>query len=96
MIIPLAPRIVPGSGLAVPANTATQIPGTSTDSRLVRVSWAAAGAIAFGPTNAVDPTDVAQKIALTPAAGAEYFNLGSDQVWIKSTVALTLNIAKTN
>jgi len=96
MIIPLAPRIVPGSGLAIPANTATQIPGISTDSRLVRVSWAAAGSIAFGSTNAVDPTDATQKIAFTAAAGAEYFNLGADQIWIKSTVALTINIAKTN
>lgn len=97
MIIPLAPRIIPGSGLAVPAATATQIVfGNATDARLIRVAWATPGAIAFGPTNAVDPTVAAQAIQLPQASGVEYFNLGSDQVWIKSTVAVTINLAKTN
>jgi hypothetical protein len=94
VILPLAPRIVPGSGQAIAANTATQIAGTATDARLIRVVWAAAGAFAFGQDNTVDPTNAAQAIQLPATAGVEFFNLGSDQVWIKSTVAITINLAK--
>ena len=81
----------PGTGQAIAATTATQIAGVdATKPQRVRIAWTSAGYVAFGKDNTIDSSVPANRIQLPTAAGSEVFDLGSNQNWIHSTVALTL------
>ena len=81
----------PHAGLAVAATTATQIPGVdATKPQRIRVSWSAAGYFALGADSTVNSATVTDRIYLPTAAGSEIFDVGSDQNWIHSSVALNI------
>lgn len=87
-------RPIPGGGLAVAASVAAvSIGGVVNSQRRIRVAWVAGpGFFALG-SDATQRSGIAtEKISLPTVTGVEYFEVGSNQSFIDSTIALTLNV----